>query len=261
MTAPTSQPSLFVSHGAPTLAVEPSPARDFLRELGASLRPLPRAILVVSAHWTTQGHRVGSAKQPQTIHDFGNFGPALAAMRYEPPGAPDVARAALVQLRDGGFEVSEDQVRGLDHGVWVPLSLLRPQADIPVATVSLDLRQDAAHHVRLGRALHPLRHDGVMILASGSLTHDLHAVTWNDPAAPADEQAVAFANWVQEQVARDDRAALTDWQARGPYAARNHPTPEHFLPFFVALGAGGAGSRIHSSGTYGTLAMDAYSFS
>jgi 4,5-DOPA dioxygenase extradiol len=254
------QPSLFVSHGAPTLAIEPSPARDFLRALGASLAPPPRAILVVSAHWTTRGHRVGSTAHPETIHDFGNFGPVLAAMKYEPPGAPEVAHAAQAQLREAGVEVGDDPVRGLDHGAWVPLSLLRPQADIPVATLSLDPSQDAAHHIRVGQALQPLRRDGVMILASGSLTHDLRSVTWRDPAAPADAQASAFAGWVDEQVARDDRAELADWHSRAPFAARNHPTPEHFLPFFVALGAGGAGTRIHSSGTYGSLAMDAYSF-
>jgi 4,5-DOPA dioxygenase extradiol len=254
------QPSLFVSHGAPTLAIEPSPARDFLRALGSSLRPLPRAVLVVSAHWTTHGHRVGSTAQPTTIHDFGNFGPALAAMKYEPPGAPDVAHAAQARLREAGFEVGDDPVRGLDHGAWVPLSLLRPQTDLPVATLSLDPSRDAAHHIGVGRALRPLRDDGVMILASGSLTHDLGSVTWNDPTAPADAQARAFANWVDEHVERDEREALSDWQSRAPFAARNHPTPEHFLPFFVALGAGGAGSRIHASGTYGSLAMDAYSF-
>ncbi|GIL39619.1 dioxygenase [Rhodospirillales bacterium TMPK1] len=242
------------------MAVEPSPARDFLRELGSSMRPLPRAILLVSAHWTTRGHRVGSTPQPRTIHDFGNFGPELAAMRYEPPGSPDVARAALVQLHDGGFEVSEDRERGLDHGAWVPLSLLRPQADIPIATLSIDPTRDAAYHLRLGRALHPLRHDGVMILTSGSLTHDLRSVTWNDPAAPTDAQASEFAAWIHDRVEHDDREALADWEARAPHAARNHPTPEHFLPFFVAAGAGDAGKRIHSSGTYGALAMDAYSF-
>jgi 4,5-DOPA dioxygenase extradiol len=254
------QPSLFVSHGAPTMATEPSQAREFLRAFGLSLRPLPRAILVVSAHWTTDGHYVGTAKQPRTIHDFGDFGPALAAMRYEPPGAPDVARAALVQLHDAGFEVGHDPERGLDHGAWVPLSLLRPQADIPVATLSIDPRRDAAYHLRLGQALHPLRRDGVMILASGSLTHDLRSVVWGDPGAPTDEQAASFAEWIHARVEHDDRAALLDWQTRAPYAARNHPTPEHFLPFFVAAGAGHAGNRIHSSGTYGALAMDAYSF-
>jgi 4,5-DOPA dioxygenase extradiol len=225
------------------------------------MRPLPRAILVVSAHWTTRGHRVGATAQPRTIHDFGNFGPELAAMRYEPPGSPDVARATHVLLHDGGFSVELDAERGLDHGAWVPLSLLRPQADIPIATLSIDPNQNAAYHFRLGQALHPLRHDGVMILASGSLTHDLDAVKWRDPNAPADEQAAAFAEWVLHHVRHDDREALLDWEARAPYAARNHPTPEHFLPFFVAAGAGGVGTRIHSSGTYGALAMDAYSFS
>lgn len=253
------QSSLFVSHGAPTLAIEPSPARDFLRALGSSL-PAPRAVLAISAHWTTRGHRVASNAQPRTIHDFGNFGPALAAMNYPAPGAPQVARETQRLLQDAGFDVIEDPIRGFDHGVWVPLTQLFPQADIPVSCLSIDPTRDAAYHLRLGRALRPLRDDGVLLLASGSLTHDLHSVLWDAPAAAPDAQAAAFADWVNEQVERDDREALAEWQLRAPYASRNHPTPEHFLPFFVAAGAGGRGQRIHSSGTYGSLAMDAYSF-
>lgn len=261
-----SAPSLFLSHGAPTMALEPSPARAFLTGLGRQL-PAPKAILVASAHWQTDGYRVSTAALPRTIHDFGGFGEQLHRFQYPAPGSPEVAHRAASLLRDAGIGVTEDPVRGFDHGVWVPLSLLYPGADIPVVSLSLDAKGGPDEHYALGQALAPLRGEGVMIVGSGSLTHDLGSIVWphdderaagRSPPAPA--WVSEFADWFAERVAADDRAALLNYRHIAPHATRNHPTDEHLLPFFVALGAGGKGTRLHSSNTFGVLAMDAYGF-
>lgn len=252
-------PAYFVSHGAPTLAIEPSPARDFLSKFGADLGR-PSAIAVISAHWETPEARVSTADPPRTIHDFGGFPDALYQIRYAAPGAPEIAAEAARLLGAAGIPTSLDAARGLDHGAWVPLSLLRPQADIPVFQVSVQPRLGPAHAAAVGAALSPLRDAGVILLASGSLTHNLRALDW-DAADVADPRALAFADWIDAAIAADDRAALLDYRARAPYAAFHHPTEEHLLPLFAALGASsGPGKRIHTSATFGNLMMDAYEF-
>lgn len=252
-------PAYFVSHGAPTLAIEPSPAREFLSKFGANLGE-PAAIAVISAHWETPEVRISTADPPRTIHDFVGFPDALYRMRYAAPGAPDVAAKAAALLEDAGLPIALDPARGLDHGAWVPLSLLRPQADIPVFQISVQPRLGPDHAAKVGAALAPLRNEGVILLASGSLTHNLRALDWG-AADVADPRAVAFADWVDAAIADDDRAALLDYRARAPYAAFHHPTEEHLLPLFAALGASsGVGKRIHTSATFGNLMMDAYEF-
>lgn len=254
-------PALFVSHGAPTLAISDTPARRFLADYGAAL-PKPAAIVAVTAHWETDLPTVGGAAAPETIHDFGGFGEALHRFRYPAPGAPELAARVAESLQAAGMVAAVDPARGLDHGVWVPLSLLFPAADVPVVPVSVQPRLAPAFAERLGRALRPLRDDGVLIVASGSLTHNLRALDWaagDDDAA--DPRAAAFADWVEAAVARDDRTALLAYRALAPFARFHHPTEEHLLPLFAALGAGGRGRRVHTSATFGTLMMDAYEFS
>ncbi len=254
-------PTLFVSHGAPTLAISETPARHFLETYGASL-PRPRAIAIVSAHWETDRATVGGAAQPRTIHDFGGFPEALYRIRYAAPGDPALAEAIAARLGAVGMDAAVDPGRGLDHGAWVPLSLMFPEADIPVVPVSVQTRLGPDHAERVGRALAPLRDDGVLIIASGSATHNLRALDWSAPDADeADPRAAAFAEWLDAAIEADDRDALRDYRARAPYARFHHPTEEHFLPLFAALGAGGRGKRIHTSATFGNLMMDAYEFS
>ncbi len=254
-------PALFVSHGAPTLAISDTPARRFLADYGAAL-PKPAAIVVVTAHWETDLPTVGGAAAPDTIHDFGGFGEALQRFRYPAPGAPELAARVAESLRAAGMVAAVDPARGLDHGVWVPLSLLFPAADVPVVPVSVQPRLAPAFAERLGRALRPLRDAGVLVLASGSLTHNLRALDWAaGDADAADPRAAAFADWVEAAVARDDRTALLAYRALAPFARFHHPTEEHLLPLFAALGAGGRGRRVHTSATFGTLMMDAYEFS
>jgi 4,5-DOPA dioxygenase extradiol len=255
-------PSVFISHGSPMLALEPErPAHRFLRS-AATLWPQPRAILAVSAHWETEQPEVSAAAQPETIHDFYGFPPALYRMHYDAPGAPLLAARIKTLLDAAGFKAALDGSRGLDHGAWSPLTLIYPDAAIPVLQLSIQSHRDPAHHFALGHALSPLRDEGVLIMATGSLTHNLRMLDRSDSNPPAD-WAVAFAEWMAQKLGQRDDAALLDYRRQAPFAARNHPTDEHLLPLYVALGAATpdqSGKRLHASFAHGSLAMDSYSF-
>ncbi|HZH28590.1 MAG TPA: class III extradiol ring-cleavage dioxygenase [Azospirillaceae bacterium] len=254
-------PSLFVSHGSPMLALEDGAAHRFLRGYAADL-PRPKAILVASAHWETRVPTVSTAERPETIHDFGPFDRRLFQMRYTAPGAPDLAVRTAALLRQAGFPV-EGTPRGLDHGAWVPLTLLYPQADIPVMQLSIQPAEGPAHHHRLGQALRPLRDEGVLVVGSGALTHNLYEFRGGSVDRDPPEWVRAFGDWMANAVTAGRTDDLLDYRAKAPYAVENHPTDEHLLPLFVALGAGdhgAAGDRVHASHTYGVLAMDAYAF-
>lgn len=226
-------PVLFLSHGSPMFALQPGDIGPRLTRLGASLTDA-RAVLVVSAHWQTAGVTVSTTATPQTIHDFGGFPAPLYQLRYPAPGAPGFALAALEHLAAAGVAVAADAVRGLDHGAWVPLLHLLPNATLPVFQVSMPIDLDAAGAVRLGAALRPLREAGVLIVGSGSLTHNLRE--FGRPVSDP-EYARAFADWVRDAVEQGDISALVDYRNRAPFARRAHPTEEHFLPLLVALGA------------------------
>jgi 4,5-DOPA dioxygenase extradiol len=241
-------------------AVEPGLLGPRLADLGQSLDGV-RAVLVVSPHWQTHGLRVMGTARPDTIHDFGGFPPVLYTLRYDVAGAPDVATRAATLLANAGFAVTIDEQRGLDHGAWVPMRHLRPQGDLPVFQVSLPHDIDAAGALRLGAALAPLREQGVMIVGSGSMTHNLYEFRQHiqDP-----EYAQQFADWIQAAVARRDVDGLVDYRRQAPHAQRAHPTEEHYLPLLVALGASGpedAARFIEGGMTYGVLSMDSYLWS
>jgi 4,5-DOPA dioxygenase extradiol len=261
-------PGLFVSHGSPMMALEPSPARSFLAGLGALL-PRPRAILMVSAHHDAayQGGRatVTSSPSPPTIHDFGGFPDELFAMRYPAPGDPVLAERVVDLLAGHGLKLTADPERGLDHGAWVPLSLTYPQADIPVVQLSIASNASPEWHYALGQALAPLRGDGVLIIGSGSITHNLRALFSARPAidAPAPAWVTDFTDWVAERMAAGAVDDVLHGVERAPHGRDNHPTMDHILPLFVAMGAGGepfAAERLHASTTYGLLGMDVYAF-
>lgn len=263
-------PSLFISHGSPMMALEPSAARDFLGSLGKAL-PRPRAILVISAHHDADGTggraAITSSAAPPTVHDFGNFPQALFDMRYPAPGDPDLAARVQNLLAQHGLEVEADPARGLDHGAWVPLSLVYPQADIPVVQLSLTSSASPEWHYALGQALASLREDDILIIGSGSMTHNLRAIFSADLPldAPAPDWVTEFTDWAAEKVAEDAVEDLLHMVDRAPYGQQNHPTMEHILPFHVAMGAGSMGGalharRLHDSVTYGMLAMDVYAF-
>jgi 4,5-DOPA dioxygenase extradiol len=227
-------PSLFVSHGAPTFAIEPGLAGPRLTELGRSL-PRPRAVLVVSPHWMTQRPTVSLAAQQQTIHDFGGFAPALYEIKYPASGHPALALRALELLEAAGWAPQADERRGLDHGAWVPLRHLYPAADVPAFQVSLPARLDAESAWAFGAALAPLAQEGVLILGSGSLTHNLTEFR----TGPGRDEAYAteFASWVREAVEQGDSERLRQTLVQAPHARRAHPTTEHFWPLLVAAGA------------------------
>ncbi|MEO3433775.1 class III extradiol ring-cleavage dioxygenase [Inquilinus sp. CAU 1745] len=254
-------PSLFVSHGAPTLAIDDSPARHYLERLGPALGK-PSAIIVVSAHWETAVPTVGPAAEFTTIHDFSGFPRALYEVDYPAKGDPALAGRVAELLRRAGISVEEDARRGLDHGAWVPLTLMYPDADVPVVPLSIQPGRDPAHHEAIGRALAPLREEGVLILASGSATHNLMEFRGQSATAEPPEWVVSFADWLHHAVEEGRSEDLLDYRARAPHAVRNHPTDEHLLPLFAALGAaeGQPGHRLHGSHRYGILAMDVYGF-
>jgi 4,5-DOPA dioxygenase extradiol len=254
-------PSIFVSHGAPTLAVDQNPAHDFLAGLGKQLGR-PKAILVVSAHWMTTIPALNGPERPETIHDFGGFPSFMYDLRYPAPGAPDVAVAAADLIREAGFEVAIDPERGLDHGAWVPLMLMYPEADIPVIQLSIQPRRSAADHWRLGEALRPLRDQGVLILGSGSATHNLRELGMFGHLEEPPEYVREFEQWLVSVVTEGRKQDLVDYLEKGPHARRAHPTNDHFYPLLVAAGAGdeGAGALLHHSVTFGILAMDAFAY-
>lgn len=249
-------PSFFISHGSPMFALQPGLLGPKLERLGQSLSNVA-AILVVSPHWQTAGVSVMTTAQPDTIHDFGGFSGALYQLQYRAMGHPTLAKEAARLLAAAGFSAQLDERRGLDHGAWVPLRHLRAAADIPVFQVSMPVNLTSADALRLGAALAPLRELGVLIIGSGSLTHNLYEFR-RDVRDP--EYAQAFADWVRTAVERHDLAGLVGYREIAPHAKRAHPTEEHFLPLLVALGAGNntATKWIEGGMTDGILSMDSF---
>jgi 4,5-DOPA dioxygenase extradiol len=253
-------PTLFISHGAPTFALEPGLLGPRLAALGEELDVA--AVIVVSAHWQTRGVRITTSTAPETIHDFGGFAPELYRLRYPAPGAPTVAAQARDLLEGSGFSVVLDQERGLDHGAWVPLLHLIPDAHVPVIQVSMPFDLDTAGAWRLGRALAPLREHRVLIVGSGSLTHNLYEVRQN--GSESQPYAREFTAWVRDAVVAGDTDRLIRYRRNAPHAERAHPTEEHFLPLLVALGAASGStdtpSVIDGGMTYGVLSMESYAW-
>jgi 4,5-DOPA dioxygenase extradiol len=260
--SPAKIPSLFVSHGAPTIVLDQSDAHKFLTKFPDAV-PTPTSILVVSAHWETGIPHVSDATQPETIYDFRGFPDALYQMTYPAPGAPDLAARTAELLNSADMGPVKFEGRGLDHGAWVPLMLGYPAADIPVAQLSINPKETPAYHFNMGEALRPLRDEGVLILASGNLTHNLSEFRGQPIDAEPPEWVRKFDEWASWAIAEGRVEDLLNYRTLAPEAVRNHPTDEHLLPLFVALGAGTLttpGRHLHKSYTYGVLAMDAYAF-
>ncbi|MDX2273247.1 MAG: class III extradiol ring-cleavage dioxygenase [Cyanobacteriota bacterium] len=256
-------PSLFISHGSPELPLQSGPVVDFLRGLSSHFRP-PQAILAVSAHWETEHPALTTHPYPATIHDFWGFPNPLYQLRYPVQGSPHLAGRVADLLKEAGLIPSSDPERGLDHGVWTPLLLAYPEANIPVVQLSIQPHLSPEYHWRMGKALAALRQEEVLILASGSATHNLRAFgryRWESSEPPL--WVSQFADWLSQTVREGNLEDLFDYRERAPYASENHPTDEHLLPLFVALGSGGdpfRGQQIHDSYTYGVFSMAAYQF-
>ena len=258
-------PTLFISHGSPMLAVADSAARRFLAQLGPKL-PLPKAVVVISAHYDTPTTEVTAAERPETIHDFGGFPDELYRLRYPAPGSPELARDIVARLTAADVAARLAPNRGLDHGAWIPLSLMLPRADVPVLQISVNSRRSPQEHFALGRALRSLRDAGTLVLGSGGATHNLalyaHARGRDDDSTPP-EWVESFNEWTAGAVVGRRFDDLFRYAELAPFAAQNHPTPEHYLPLFVTLGTAHddePGVRIHSSYDRGLLSLDAYAF-
>jgi len=255
-------PPLFLSHGSPMHALEPGAAGEAWAGLAHSL-PRPRAILIVSAHWETNVPMLTGAAKPETIHDFFGFPKPLYELRYPAPGAPDLALRARDLLKAAGFTAAVDGCRGLDHGAWSPLLHMYPQAEIPVVQLSLQTELGPRHHYRLGRAVAPLADEGVLLVGSGHMTHNLRDWLRGAYDAPVASYAREFQSWVDGRIRVGDYEALIEYRSNAPHAVRAHPTDEHFLPLFFALGAAGTASRpqrVYDAIEGGALAMDTYAF-
>ena len=250
--------SLFVSHGAPTLPISGLPARAFLAELGQKLAR-PKAIVAVSPHWMTKERAVKSPARFSTWHDFYGFPEELHSLKYDAPGDARLRSRVTGLLGAAGLAAPVSDDLKLDHGVWVPLLLMYPKADVPVVQVSAtwDTPRD---YYALGRALAPLAADGVLLLGSGGFVHNLREVLMHDEAGAVPDWAQGFADWTDAQLRAGDWEALFDYRKRAPEAARAHPTEDHFLPLFFAGGAGGEATALHGSFAHGSLSMAAYGF-
>jgi len=252
-------PSLYISHGSPMLALEPGESGPALTRLAGQL-PKPKAIVIVSAHWESKELLVSGNPQPQTWHDFGGFPKALFEVQYPAPGDPQLAAEVVELLNANDLPARIDANRPLDHGVWVPLSLMYPLADIPVVQVSLPTRGGPTLQTRVGQALRSLREHGVLLIGSGSITHNLRELDWHAGPESVEPWAKLFRDWMIEKLAANDETALHDYRQQAPNAVRNHPSDEHLLPLYFARGAGGEFAIAHQGFTMGALGMDIYRF-
>jgi len=241
-------------------ALEPGAAGEAWAALGRRL-PKPKAIVIASAHWETNVPMLTGSARPETIHDFSGFPEPLYKLRYPAPGSAEVAQRAQQLLKQAGFAAGIDGTRGLDHGAWAPLLYMYPDADIPVVQVSVQPALGTGHHAALGHALRPLADEGVLLIGSGHLTHNLRDWDRSGRSGPA-PYAQAFQKFVFENIESWSLDRLADYRSLSPEGRRAHPTEEHFLPLFVSLGAahGARFERIFDRIESGALAMDAYVF-
>ncbi len=256
-------PTLFVPHGAPTFALRPGPAGAALAHIGASL-PRPRAVVMISPHWDTAEPEVGTAEKLETVHDFYGFPAELYDIDYPATGCPEAAREVAAALKAAGLPVREAPAQGLDHGAWIPLRLMYPDADVPVVPLSLQSRLGVAGAYRLGQALAPLAAQGFLVIASGNVTHNLgdYRIARMNGGEGLD-YVRDFPAWLTDRLQQHDLDALLDYRRQAPQAVRAHPSDEHLQPLYVALGAAGSGARVehlHTGISDYVLAMDAYAF-
>ncbi|HEY2558294.1 MAG TPA: class III extradiol ring-cleavage dioxygenase [Caldimonas sp.] len=266
----TPLPSLFVSHGSPMIALEPGAAGAFMQRLGPVIDAefgRPRAIVTVSAHTAARVPVVLAAPRHEAIYDFGGFDPTLRTLRYDAAGDPALAARLLQLLQSAGIAAHSIDQGGLDHGAWTALRFLYPAADIPVVPLAFVPSDPPAAQFALGEALRPLAREGVLVLGSGSITHNLRRLfaAGLTPLAeqPELDDNAEFRHWIAARAAARDWNALFAYRSQAPHAVAMHPTDEHLLPWYVAAGVGGrdaAPLRIHDGATMGSLGMDAYAF-
>ncbi|WOE31587.1 MULTISPECIES: class III extradiol ring-cleavage dioxygenase [unclassified Acinetobacter] len=251
-------PGLFISHGSPMLALNPEQVGPALLRLSLNL-PSPQAIIIMSAHWESQALEVSTARRPETWHDFRGFPEALYQIHYPAPGQPELAEQILRLLLDAGFSAHANSTRPRDHGVWMPLLHMYPSAEIPVIEISLPMHMTSTEIYQIGQTLAVLRQQQILLIGSGSITHNLRELSWDGQNNHVPEWASGFRNYVVQQLTHNHHDAILDYQTI-PYLSRNHPTLEHLNPLFFAMGTGPRFSLVHSSFSMGALGMDIYRF-
>ena len=256
-------PTLFVPHGAPTFALRPGAAGVAMAAVAASL-PQPRAIIIISAHWDTALPTVGLADRPETIHDFRGFPDELYALRYPATGCREAAREVIAAIAASGLSAQQDLQRGLDHGAWMPLRLMFPEADVPVIPLSIQSHGGTEQAYRLGQSLSQLVKRGFLVIASGNVTHNLRDYRLaRHHGGQAPDYVYEFSQWLADRLAVQDIPALLDYRRQAPGGAQAHPSAEHLLPLYVAMGAAGEQAKVkrfHAGIDDYVIAMDAYSF-
>jgi 4,5-DOPA dioxygenase extradiol len=256
----TNQPALFISHGSPMMAIEESKTSRFLQSLGKSLNK-PKAIVMFSAHFDlTSDIVITSGENPKTIHDFYGFPAPLYDLQYPAPGLPELAKQIAKRFQDAGLEPKLDTQQGWDHGLWIPLRLMFPLADIPVVQVSINSLLGARHNYEYGKLLASLRDENILIIGSGNVSHNLRE--FFNPTPSSEKRVKTFTSWVNNKLSLGQVSALLNYMDEGPDVLFNHPTQEHFLPLIAAMGASetGRGEVIHQDIERGILGMDAYRF-
>ena len=251
-------PGLFISHGSPMLALDPEQVGPALLRLGLNL-PKPHAILVMSAHWESEALEVSTGVRPETWHDFRGFPKELYEIRYPAPGNPELAEEILKRLAEGNIAAHANSTRPRDHGVWMPLLHMYPNADIPVIEISLPMNMNADQIYQVGQTLAPLREKQILLMGSGSITHNLRELSWHGNTQNVPEWASTFRNYVVSKLNHNDFDAVLDWE-NIPYIQQSHYTLEHFAPLFLAMGIGHRFNIVHSSFSMGSLGMDIYRF-
>jgi len=263
-------PPIFLSHGSPMTALEPRAAGAFMQRLGPAIGASfgrPRAIVALSAHTLARQPVLLAAAQHAAVYDFGDFDPRLNTLRYDVAGAPALAAQVQSLLAMAGIAAQTTPHGGLDHGIWTPLRYAWPGAEVPVLPLAWVPSDSPAGQFALGQALAPLAHQGVLLLGSGSITHNLRRVfaagLRAEPEQPEIAESAGFRRWWLERSAARDWPALFDYRQQAPHALDMHPSDEHLLPWYIAAGAGGrahAPLRLHESVTHGSMGMDAYAF-
>jgi 4,5-DOPA dioxygenase extradiol len=251
-------PGLFISHGSPMLAINPEQLGPALSRLSENL-PRPKAIVVMSAHWESHNIELSTSTRPETWHDFRGFPQELYEIRYPAAGLPELAEQILDVLLEAGFDASANNSRPRDHGVWMPLLHMYPDADIPVVAMSLPMNLSADALYKIGQTLAFLRDQQILMIGSGSITHNLREIDWHHPSPPTPEWASTFRNFIVSKLQHAAYDEILDWQ-NIPYISRNHPTLEHFAPLFFAMGLGHRFNIVHHSFSMGHLGRDVYRF-
>ena len=253
-------PSLFIAHGAPSLALEENVYTEFLQKLGQEL-PKPKAIVLFSAHWESTTQLVSSVANYETIYDFGGFQPELYQIKYPAQGQAETTAEVERLFAEAGIPVQTDDVRGLDHGAWVVLRLLYPDADIPVIALSVNRYLTGEQQYQVGQALASLREQDILVIGSGGTVHNLRRLNWESNGV--DPWASEFDNWLHDKLVSWDTESLFSYDTLAPSAQAAVPTPEHFVPLLLAMGAGDQNKRaslLFKAYQYGNLSLSCWKF-